>query len=291
MTPLDLQTPPAFEHVMDSRKQEEQAVKNKLQLRLKLWEFTVTKIQDNVFTVWNKDTWSFIDRDGKMLINVNQLRNRKSVPEDLKKEYAELFNHLFLQAGYREVDDLKSGSFILYDVRWKKDVIVPQNTKEYYEAWKSFSFFDARLSIYLSVVDGVSAISEKKRLHAIEILWEFVAKGYLRIEDLINLSTKWRALLKHEDFNKLLPLARSALLDQIGDPKWERTLNLLTKRPPYTVTRIELDRYLSLNLIDTNLHAAAVKKLSEVEKVRANISSQTGAVKETTRERIEGIKK
>lgn len=97
--------------------------------------------------------------------------------------------------------------------------------------------------------------------------------------------------LKQSDFQALLPIVRNHLLSQIGDSRWNRTLDPARKQSGYTITKEELDQYLSLNLIDRPLYDQATKKLVEVEKLKGQKQSGSQGVMEDTRKKAAEIKK
>lgn len=97
--------------------------------------------------------------------------------------------------------------------------------------------------------------------------------------------------LKQSDFQTLLPIVRNHLLSQIGDSRWDRTLDPARKQSGYAITKGELDQYLSLNLIDRPLYNQATKKLAEVEKLKGQKQSGSQGVLDDTRKKAAEIKK
>lgn len=249
-------TLPVIEHRIDASKMEEKQLHTLLKLQGTEEGFFVKKIQDNVFAVGWENTEYFCDKKGEVLTSATLLRWNNSSKE-LKEDSKKLFQMVSWQAGYREERDPKTKIYTLYNFQSWEDKVVPKNTPEYFQAWKDIEFHYER---GLMVITGKNpAKDEKDRL---ETLWtiQSVARTWnLRIKDLLFLASPKMWYLKQSDFMSLLPVVRGYLLSQIGDARWDRTLDPSGKHGGYAMIKDELDQYLKLNLIDQPLYNQAVK--------------------------------
>jgi hypothetical protein len=276
----------AVEHRVNLPNPDEQMVRSRLLLSYPDGKFNVKRVRENVFAIGMKDTWWFEDKAGKILVNPVLLRGDDE--KALKRDWKEAFRQVTYQAWYQEENDPKTDSYVLYGIKGKERRIIPKDTQEYFEAWREIDFFFERLRTVLYAEWAPK--SDEHRVNGVKRLESAAERGYVRIHDLIILSAPKLGYLKYEDFNKLIPLARKSLLAQIWDPKWERTLDPVTKKVPYSVTREELDQYKSLGLVDAGLYAQAIKKLSDVEWAKQQKAQTTQQILEWTKGIVGKIK-
>lgn len=284
MATINQSTPPQIEHRIDVAQMEEKQVRSLLLAYHKDGNLVVKKVQENVFSVGGKNgnTEYFCDKSGDVLLNATHLRWNDSF-EDLKEESIRLFRGVSWQAGYREETDPKTKTYTLFNIQGIEEKIVPKNTPEFYKAWQDIEFHYRRGQMY--VIGEEPPRDEAKRLRVLKAI-QFLAKDwYLRIRDLLFLASPKMGYLKQSDFQTLLPVVRNHLLSQIGDPRWDRTLDPARKQSGYAIKKEELDQYLTLNLIDRPLYDQATKKLAEVEKLKGQRQSGSQGVMADTRKK------
>lgn len=284
---MSAHTPIAIEQRADVSKMEEKQLTSILVLEGTEKGFSVKKIQENVFTVGWNNTEYFCTKNGEVLVNITHLRWNDSSKE-LQEDSVRLFQGVSWQAGYREEMDPKTKVRTLFNIQGAEEKIVPKNTPEYYKAWQDIEFNYRRGQLVVMWINLPH--DESDRLRTVKAI-QFLAKNwYLRIRDLLFLASPKMGYLKQSDFQALLSTVRNHLLSQIGDPRWDRTLDPARKQSGYTITKEELGQYLSLNLIDRPLYDQAMKKFGEIEKLKQQKTEKSQGVVDSTRGRVEKLK-
>lgn len=288
MVALNQIPPPVIEQHVDVVKLEETQLKWLLLHRHTDADFSVKKIQDNVFAVGWDNTEYFCDKQGGVLVNLYRLRGNK-LPENLKKEWKEAFQAIAWQAGYREEKDPKTGVYTLYNLQSGENKVVPKNTPEYFQAWKDIEMFDYRFDLVI-VAEWPFDEWENRDTTFKNALYE-AKKGYVRIKDLLILASPRVGKLTQEQFQAVLPFAREHLLEQIGDPRWDRVLSP-TKgdNGSYVVSKEELDQYLSLKLIERPLYDQAIGKLADIEESKRKKMEQSQVIVNSTKEKAGSVR-
>lgn len=235
-------------------------------------DIQIKKVDENIFSVSRNTVGSFVDRNGETLINLNQIRwlkNWKLPTEGFKT----LIDTSFAQAGYLETHDMEKKQFKLYDVKWKERKEIAPDSKEYFKAWKELEFFYWRMSLSVRLKNPPE--NEEERIATVKWLEEQTRNGYIRIRDLILLSSKNLGYLKQEDFQKLLPIAIQALPAQIedADGRWWRAADPITLKQGYSITIEELNSY--SRFIPEDRLDAYKKKLEEKNRKKSEIRNET----------------
>lgn len=288
MADIGAHPPMMIEHRIDTSKAEEGQLHSLLKLNGTEEGFHVQKVQENVFAVGWENTEYLCDKQGNVLLNLYYIRGN-TLPEKLKVEWKKTFQAIAWQAGYREEKDPKTGIFTLYNLQSWENKVVPKNTPEYFQAWKDIEMFDYRLDLVI-VAEWPFDEWENRDTTFKNALYE-AKKGYVRIKDLLILASPRVGKLTQEQFQTILPIAREHLLEQIGDPRWDRVLNpKKDDNGSYAVSKEELDQYLSLGLIEPSLHTQAIGMLTKIEKLKQQKSEQSQAVIESTKEKAVSVR-
>lgn len=283
-----ISSPPQIEYQIDIAKQEEVQLKILLLPRHKDTNFSVKKVQENVFAVGGQNTEYFCDKQWeKVFVNLHRLRGG-DFSESLKEGWKDIFQTIAWQAGYREEKDSKTGVYTLYNFQSWENKVVPKNTPEYFQAWKDIDMFDARFDVGLAT-EWPFDEWENRNTPFENTLYD-AKKGYIRIKDLLILASPRVGKLTQEQFQTILPFAREHLLEQIGDPRWDRVLSpKKDDNGSYAVSKEELDQYLSLKLIEQPLYEQAIKKLTETEELKRKKSEQSRTLMESTKEKTGSV--
>lgn len=287
MADIGTHSPIVVEHRIDTSRAEEGELHSLLKLSGTEEGFQVHKVQDNVFAVGWENTEYFCDKQGSVLLNLYYIRGN-TLPEKLKVEWKKTFQAIAWQAGYREEKDPKTGVYTLYNFQSWENKVVPKNTPEYFQAWKDIEMFNYRLDVVI-VAEWPFNEGENRDATFKNALYE-AKKWYVRIRDLLILASPRVGKLTQEQFQAVLPFARDHLLEQIGDPRWDRVLSpKKDDNGSYAVSKEELDQYLSLKLIEQPLYEQAIKKLTETEELKRKKSEQSRTLMESTKEKTGNI--
>ena len=154
---------------------------------------------------------------------------------------------------------------------------VDKYSPEAYKAYTDGHFFDSKL-----VIETFKLPMTTKEYGDIdsELASVLTRGGAMRIRDLVILYNHKQ--VAPGDYSKAIEVARGLLLAQIADARFMKLAD--------PVTKVELDRYLELKLIDQGLYTQAVNKLAEVEKARQQKSKEVQGIVDGARKSVDRIK-